>query len=123
MKIHHLALQVNDLEKARAFYVGVLGLALVREQAHALWVQAGETIVMLEKCADDVDVDDGRAWASDRCGLFCVAFAITAGERDALKQRLRAAGVVIDHESGFTVYVRDPFGARLGFSHHPEPQP
>jgi hypothetical protein len=52
-----------------------------------------------------------------------VAFGIRAAERAALRDRLENAGVAIDHESAFTLYVRDPFGARLAFSHHPEPQP
>jgi hypothetical protein len=37
-----------------------------------------------------------------------------------LRARLVAAGVTISHESAYTVYVRDPFGARLGFSHYPD---
>lgn len=117
MKVHHVALQVSDLERARGFYVDVLGLRLVRMQEHALWVQAGETIVMLEKCAGDVDT---TPWASDRCGPFVVAFGIVPAERGPLKQRLLDAGVAIDHESAYTLYVRDPFGARLGFSHFPD---
>jgi catechol 2,3-dioxygenase-like lactoylglutathione lyase family enzyme len=118
MNLHHLALQVADLDVARAFYVDVLGMPLVRTQPHALWVQAGPTLLMLERCAGVVD--DG-AWSSDRCGPFVVAFAIGPPERGPLKQRLQQAGVVVDHESAFTLYVRDPFGARLGFSHYPEP--
>lgn len=125
MRLHHVAIQVPDLERARAFYVDVLGLVLVRSQAHALWVQAGDAIVMLEKCDGDVDAADGAvadagAWPSPRPGPFCVAFAIAPAERSALRARLTAAGVAIDHESAFTLYVRDPFGARLGFSHFPD---
>jgi glyoxylase I family protein len=115
--VHHIAIQVGDLERARAFYVDVLGLPLVRTQPHALWVQAGATLVMLERC--DGVVDDGP-WASPRCGPFVVAFAMTKAERSALVARLAAAGVVVDHESGYSVYLRDPFGARLAFSHYPD---
>lgn len=117
MRLHHVAIQVLDLEIARAFYVDVLGLALVRTQQHALWVQAGDAIVMLEQCAGVVD--DGP-WGAARPGPFCVAFAVGVDERARLQQRLGAAGVVVDHESRFTTYVRDPFGARLGFSHYPD---
>ncbi len=118
MKLHHVAVQVTDLERARAFYVDVLGFALTRTQAHALWVDAGGTILMLERC--DGPADDGP-WGSPRPGPFVVAFAIAPDERAALRQRLIDAGVAVDHESAFTLYVRDPFGARLGFSHWPDP--
>ncbi len=123
MRLHHVALQVADLDVARAFYVDVLGLRATRMQAHALWVQAGETIVMLEKCAGVVDDGDLQSWASDRCGPFVVSFGIDPSERASLQQRLADAGVPIDHSSAYTVYVRDPFGARLGFSHYPDPAP
>ena len=118
MKLHHVAIQVPDLALARAFYVDLLGLTLTRAQEHALWVQAGDAVVMLEKCGGDVDVGP---WASAAPGPFCVVFAVDPQQRQQLKHRLQAAGVVVDHESAFTTYVRDPFGARLGFSHYPYP--
>jgi catechol 2,3-dioxygenase-like lactoylglutathione lyase family enzyme len=123
MRLHHVALQVTDLERARSFYAGVLGFVVTREQAHALWLDAAGVIVMLERCAgvDDVAAaDDARAWASPRAGPFVVAFAIAPHERASLRARLVDAGVAIDHESAFTLYVRDPFGARLAFSHYPD---
>ncbi len=118
VKLHHVAIQVLDLAVARAFYVDVLGLAVVRTQDHALWVQAGDAIVMLEKCEGARDVD---GWRSAAPGPFCVAFAVEPEARVRLRERLIAAGVVVEHESTYTTYVRDPFGARLGFSHHPQP--
>jgi catechol 2,3-dioxygenase-like lactoylglutathione lyase family enzyme len=120
MRIHHVALQVTDLERARSFYAGVLGFAVTREQAHALWLDADGSIVMLERCDGVVDAADAASWASPRQGPFVVAFAVTPTERAALRARLTAAGVAIDHESAYTLYVRDPFGARLAFSHYPD---
>jgi catechol 2,3-dioxygenase-like lactoylglutathione lyase family enzyme len=124
MKLHHVALQVTDLDVARRFYEGVLGFAVVREQAHALWLAAGEVIVMLERCAgaapDASSSSSTSSWASEAPGPFVVSFAIAPAERAGLRARLVAAGVTISHESAYTVYVRDPFGARLGFSHYPD---
>jgi len=120
--IHHVALQVTDLERARSFYAGLLGFAVTREQAHALWLDAGGAVVMLERCAgsdDEAAAADARTWASPRAGPFVVAFSIAPHERVSLRARLVDAGVVIDHESAFSLYVRDPFGARLAFSHYP----
>ena len=126
MRLHHVALQVTELARARAFYAGVLGFVVTREQAHALWLDAGGVIVMLERCDgvdDEAAAADARAWASARPGPFVVAFAIAPHERAPLRARLVDAGVAIDHESVFTLYVRDPFGARLAFSHYPDAAP
>ncbi len=117
LRLHHLAIQVTDLDIARAFYVDVLGFAVVREQGHSLWIDAGGVIVMLERCAGPV-VDD--AWTSDRPGPFVVAFSIRPQERAGWLERLAAANVVVDHASGFSIYFRDPFGARLALSHYPD---
>jgi catechol 2,3-dioxygenase-like lactoylglutathione lyase family enzyme len=121
MRLHHVAIQVPDLDAAVAFYSGVLGLAEVRRQAHAVWVDAGGTILMLERCAAAHDADHDDEWMSPRPGPFVVAFAIGAAERAGWRARLNAAGVVIHHESGFTLYFRDPWGTRLALSHYPEP--
>ncbi len=118
MRVHHLALQVTDLGVARDFYVGVLGFVVMREQPHAIWIDAAGVIIMLERCAGPVVVD---VWPSDRPGAHVVAFAIAAAERATWLHRLEVAGVAIDHVSGFSVYFRDPFGARLALSHYPEP--
>lgn len=118
MRLHHVALQVTDLDVARAFYVDVLGLTVLREQAHSVWVDADGVVLMLERSAGPV-VDDG--WASDRTGPFVVAFSIRADERAGWLERLTAANVLVDHVSGFSLYFRDPFGARLALSHFPEP--
>ncbi len=118
LQIHHIALQVTDLEVARAFYVDVLGFAVTRVQAHALWLDAGGVILMLEHCIGAVVVD---SWSSDRPGPHVVAFAIAADQRDSWRARLAAAAVDIDHETGFTLYFKDPFGSRLALSHFPAP--
>jgi glyoxylase I family protein len=121
MRLHHLAIQVPDLDVAAAFYVGVLGLVALRRQDHALWVDGGGTIIMLERC-DGKDTDRrGGPWSQSEPGLFVVAFAIEPSQRNAWRAKLMAAGVAVDHESNFSVYFRDPWGARLAVSHYPEP--
>jgi hypothetical protein len=117
MRVHHVAIQVRDLERARAFYVGALGLLEVRRQPHSIWVDADGVILMLESCFGPEEPD---AWKSDRAGLHLLALAMAPGDRVSWKARLAAAGVVIEAESDFSVYFRDPDGTRLAVSSYPE---
>lgn len=117
LSVHHIAVQVNDLDVARNFYVGVLGFSVTREQAHSVWLDAGGVIVMLELCSGVAESSD---WATQRVGPHVVAFSIAAADRSAWQSRLRDKGIVVDHESRFTLYFRDPFGARLALSHYPD---
>jgi glyoxylase I family protein len=119
MKIHHLAIQVREIERVLPFYRDVLGMREIRQQAHAVWLDAGGVILMLERCTGDLAL---APWTSDRPGFHLVAFALTASEREEMRARLFAAGHAIEHETGFTLYTRDPEGNRLGFSHYPEPR-
>ena len=129
--VHHIAVQVRDLDRSRSFYVDVLGMTETRRQPHAVWVEAAaqpggvqtggasSVIVMLEKC----DATDGpQPWASARQGLHLLALTIDVADRDAWKKRLLAAGAPLEKESGFTLYTRDPDGTRIGLSHHPTPR-
>lgn len=118
MRLHHLAIQVPDLEVAEGFYAGVLGLRVTRRQEHALWLDAGGTILMLERCVGAGALDP---WASPAPGPFVVALEIGAAERAGWLTRLEGAGVAVDHTSGFTIYFRDPWGCRLALSHYPAP--
>ncbi len=116
LHVHHVAIQVKDLQRSRAFYQGVLGLPLVRTQDHALWVQLGTTLVMLELSpGDDVEVPFNSAAK----GLHLLALAIHTNDRSAWQQHLAQAGVVVVHSTAFTLYVRDPDGTRLALSHYP----
>lgn len=115
--VHHVAVQVLDLERARAFYVDVLGLAEVRRQPHSIWVQAGATIVMLERGSAPRAVE----WKAPDAGLHLLAFAIPESEREQWRAKLTAAGAPLEGETGFTLYTRDPDGTRLGLSHYPDP--
>ncbi len=116
MKLHHLAIQVRDVDRAIAFYAGVLGLQETRRQPHSVWLDLGGAILMLERAAGDV-VD--RSWTSDAPGLHLVALSIDAAERTAWREKLTAAGHPIVAETKFTMYVRDPEGNRVGLSHYP----
>lgn len=115
MRIHHVALRTVDLARLERFYVGLLGLAVLRRnEERSTWLDAGGTIVMLER-------SDGQEPAIPIGTKELVAFAVEAHEGNTLRGRLEAAGVVVEDETRFTVYVRDPDGRRIGLSSYPEP--
>lgn len=129
MRVHHVAIQVRDLERARAFYVDVLGLPQTRRQPHSIWVEADGVILMLEHAADLANpavpavpaVPAGPPpWKSTMAGLHLLALTIGADERGAWRAKLTAAGAPIEGETAFTLYTRDPDGTRIGLSSYPE---
>lgn len=117
MRLHHLALRTADVPRLEEFYRGVLGLRVVRRtEASSVWLDAGGTLIMLERRADgEPSVPEGT--------LELVAFAITEGERAAWAAKLANAGIAIEARTDFTLYVRDPDGRRVGVSAYPLPAP
>ncbi len=84
----------------------------------SLWLDAGGTILMLERSAVG-----GRTVpvADDPPGLHLLALGITASERGAWRRRLSDAGHEPYAATDFTLYVEDPEGNRIGLSHWPDP--
>ncbi len=115
MRIHHLALRVADLERARAFYGDVLGLTESRRFEHpdgsprSIWFEAGDALLMLETRLAGSGAEQGSG--------HLLAFAIDDRERWA--ERLAQAGVPVLERSAHTLYVRDPDGHRVGLSSYP----
>ena len=121
LRPHHLAVVVQDLARAEAFYAGVLGLPLVRRwdddegRPRSVWLAlGGDTFLAVERAASP-----GPVRADDAPGWHCVAPAIEASEREAWRARLEAAGVPVERESAFTLYARDPEGSLIALSHWP----
>jgi len=123
---HHLALKVVDLGAAEAFYVGLLGLTVLRRWPGAegagdrsVWLDLGAgAFLALERAESAQD-----AKAEDEAGYHLFALRIRPGDRAALRARLAAAGYPAYQETAFTFYVRDPEGNRVGLSHWPDPVP
>lgn len=114
MRVHHLALRTDDVERLAAFYEAVVGLPVeARHPPRSIWLRAGETLVMVERRAEGEPAIDGRS-------KELLAFALHPNERAAAASRLREAGVSLEEESAFTLYFRDPDGRRIALSHYPE---
>jgi glyoxylase I family protein len=105
-------MRTRDLARLEAFYGGTLGLPLVRrdDARGSVWFDAGGALVMLER-ADPAEpgVPPGT--------MELVAFAIDdADDKESWRGRLERAGVVVEEETAYTLYFRDPDGRRLGLT-------
>lgn len=119
--VHHLAVKVRDLDRAEAFYSGVLGLTITRRhddergRPRSIWFAlGGATFLAVERAerGEPVRFDDAPGW-------HCIALAIPLEAREAWRARLEQKGFPVEHETAYTLYVRDPEGAVVALSHHP----
>lgn len=107
-----MALRVADLDRAEAFYGGVLGLAVERrltDEAGAprsIWLRAGDALLMLEL---GLRLDVGQPGSGH-------LLALAVDDLDDWSSRLTTAGVVVEDRTDFTLYIRDPDGHRVGLS-------
>ena len=125
---HHLAIQVRFLEKTAEFYRQVLGLSeLARHHRpdgslRAIWLSvggAGGFLALEEVTGEGV----AESFRHQRPGLLLVALRIAAADRPGVLAALSKHGVRVEHETGWTVYFKDPEGNRVALSHHPEDAP
>lgn len=113
-RIGHVHLKVADVERAIAFYSGVLGFAVMqRYGAQAAFLAAGGYHHHLG--LNSWESRGGRPPAPGTTGLYHVAFLYPdrASLADALA-RVVAAGIAIDgaadHGVSEAIYLRDPDG-------------
>lgn len=124
LSVHHLAVVVRDLARAEAFYAGVLGLPVARRWTddagapRSVWLDLGGGAFLAVERAEAA----GPTRADEAPGWHCVALGIAPSEREAWRRRLAAGGVVVERESAYTMYARDPDGNLVALSHYPHPQ-
>jgi len=113
-RFSHVSVVVSDLEKARAFYGGVLGLAEIPRPAFdfpGAWYSLGGDLQL------HVIVNPGWPFPPverDRFEIRAPHFALWVDDADALATRLAAAG------QPFHDYVSTPTGLRQLFLHDPD---
>ena len=111
MGIHHVALRVADCARARRFYSELLGLPEVRrrDDGSAVWLQAGDALLMLETSLRGSGASHGSGHL----------LALAVDDLPAWEARLAAAGVVIVDRTAHTLYLQDPDGHRVGLTVYP----
>lgn len=118
-RVLETALYVDDLARARDFYVGVLGAAVLLDTPRlvALGV-AGQSVLLLFRrgaTLEPLPTPGGVVPPHGAEGVQHVAFAIAADTLDAWRAHLRASGSGIESEvtwprGGTSLYLRDPDG-------------
>lgn len=118
--VHHVAIKVADLARAESFYAGVLGLPVLRRWPledgggdRSIWLDLGAgAFLALERSAGPQSEKDENA-----PGIHLLALHIPRAERTQWIARLAEAGHPIYQHTGYTIYVKDPEGNRIGLSH------
>jgi catechol 2,3-dioxygenase-like lactoylglutathione lyase family enzyme len=116
------SLYVSDLERAMAFYEGVLGLRKIDDgyfaggRGAALQVGWGPSVLLLFRA--EITRTGGELPAHGTTGAGHVAFRVEPEELPKWRQRLQEHGVAIEKEFAFgnhpaSIYFRDPDGNSL----------
>jgi catechol 2,3-dioxygenase-like lactoylglutathione lyase family enzyme len=107
VRIHHLALRVRDLDAARDFYGGLLGLPEVRRDgARSVWLRAGDAVLMLEQNLRGKGPEEGSGHV----------LALAVDDLASWEEKLSAVGIAVEDRTEHTIFVRDPDGHRVGLS-------
>ncbi|MGO4728760.1 MULTISPECIES: VOC family protein [unclassified Inquilinus] len=113
------SLYVADLDRAAAFYEGVLGLRVMLRSPRLVALDAGRQGVLLLFLAGATSADvveaGGTIPGHEGAGRLHMAFAVPAEDLDAWRARLAAAGVALTGEmawarGGVSLYIADPDG-------------
>jgi catechol 2,3-dioxygenase-like lactoylglutathione lyase family enzyme len=116
------ALYTGDMDRARAFYEGVLGLKPIFSDNRLCAYGVAERSVLLifrrGSATQTVTMPGGTIPGHDGAGPLHVAFAIGKDELARWEQHLAARGVAIEgatnwSRGGKSIYFRDPDGHLL----------
>jgi len=90
--VHHLALRVTDLARARVFYVDRLGFPVLLDKPDLLLIAAGGTVIGLRGPVPETDPMD--SFSPFRVGLDHVALACGSEEElQRVAEGLTAVGI------------------------------
>ena len=106
--IDHIVLHVTDVERAKKFYSGVLGMTVYRKNDRQVFLHAGQQGVALFKKQGETPLTTGN-------DLNHLALRVAAGTYETLKADLEKHGVTVSGRPGEDrcIYFQDPDGHRL----------
>ena len=115
------ALYVDDLERARGFYEGILGLSSLYADERMRAYAAGRDVLLLFRrgaSAKTIEMRGGKIPGHDGLGPLHMAFAIAAAELAPWEKHLARHGVAIEGRvewprGGRSLYFRDRDGHLL----------
>ena len=115
--VHHVALLSSDVERTVRFYQGVLGFPLTemienrdyQGSTHFFFDLGNGNLLAF---FDFPGLDLGP-YAEVLGGLHHLAISVDPATWRQLRERLDAAGIEYMEESGTSIYLRDPDGARI----------
>jgi catechol 2,3-dioxygenase-like lactoylglutathione lyase family enzyme len=111
--LHHLALRTRDIERLLAFYLRWFGLVVQRDaRPRSVWLTLDPGAVLMIEQAEPTEPSVAAG------SQELVAFAVTIGQRERLREALVAAAL-LEHETEHTLYFRDPDGRRVAVSSYP----
>ena len=104
-RLHHVAIQTKDFERAVHFYRNVLGLEVIKEETspkgrRIAWIDAGQARIELygEKPGQRL----AEAWAPEGLGPLSIGFLVS--DLDQAVAEIRTRGAVIHREPYFPVH-------------------
>lgn len=118
-RIVETAVYVDDLDRARAFYVGTLGARILLDSARLLALDVnGESVLLLFRrgaTLEPLETPGGTVPSHGGSGVQHLAFAIAMADLEHWAEHLVWSGVVIESRvkwprGGESLYVRDPDG-------------
>jgi catechol 2,3-dioxygenase-like lactoylglutathione lyase family enzyme len=91
--IDHVVLHVEDLARAKKFYVGFLGMEVERERSWQLFLKGGAQGVALFDAVDDEEIHGGSE-------MNHMALRLKAGEYEKVRALLESQGIEVTGRPG-----------------------
>lgn len=103
--VDHVVVHVEDVSRAKGFYVDLLGMEVAHEHDGRVFLRCGQ---------QQVGLFEGRQEAAGSAGrdLNHIALQVESGSYEEVKAALEAAGIAVSGRKGDPrcIYFRDPDG-------------